>query len=296
MNKVYSFFEEMLFYPKWYHWPFIFLLLPFSFIYMTIAHFKFPRKFEDMGIPIVSVGNIVLGGSGKTPVSIEIANKFKRYKPVVLLRGYGRKSKGLLVVSENGNIKTDVENSGDEAMEIALNTKATVIVSEDRKKGIKKAKELGAGFVILDDGFDKPFKKLNIVIDEKIKNPFPLPAGGYRYPRIALRFADIILKENENFKREVKLPQGDILISAISKPDRLLKWWKGDYKFFPDHYDFKWDDLKIYKDKKIVCTMKDYVKLKKFPLNLSVIELNIDINKDVLNKIENYLIKLQQKG
>ena len=66
---------------------------------------------------------------------------------------------------------------------------------------IKKAKDIGCGFVILDDGFDKPFKKLNIVIDKKIKNPFVLPAGGYRFPRIALKYADIILEENKNFKR-----------------------------------------------------------------------------------------------
>jgi tetraacyldisaccharide 4'-kinase len=249
-----------------------------------------------MGIPIVSVGNIVLGGSGKTPVSIEIANKFERYKPAIVLRGYGRKSKGLLIVSENGNIKTDVENSGDEAMEIALNTKATVIVSEDRKKGIEKAKELGAGFVILDDGFDKPFKKLNLVIDEKIQNPFPLPAGGYRYPRIALRFADIVLKEGRDFVRKVEVPKGDVLISGISKPERLLKWWKGKYEFFPDHYDFKKEDLRKYENETIVCTMKDFVKLEKFNLSLKVLRLNVDIDENVLNKIENYLIKLQQKG
>jgi tetraacyldisaccharide 4'-kinase len=295
-TKIYNFFEEMLFYPKWYHYPFILLLLPFSFLYMVILHFKFPKKYEDLGIPIISIGNIIIGGSGKTPVSIEIANKFKHLKPCVVLRGYGRKSKGLVVVSKNGEIKTDVDVSGDEAMEIALKTKASVIVSEDRKKAIEKAKDIGCGFVILDDGFDKPFKKLNIVIDEKIKNPFTIPAGGYRFLRIALKYADIVLKENQNFKRVVKIPNGDILISGISKPKRLLKFWNKEYKFFPDHYDFKKEDLKNYKDKKIVTTMKDYVKLKKFGLNLEVIELKIELDLEVLNKINEYLIKFQQKG
>jgi tetraacyldisaccharide 4'-kinase len=263
---------------------------------MIILHFKFPKKYEDLGIPIISIGNIIIGGSGKTPVSIEIANKFKHLKPCVVLRGYGRKSKGLVVVSKNGEIKTDVDASGDEAMEIALKTKASVIVSEDRKKAIEKAKDIGCGFVILDDGFDKPFKKLNIVIDEKIKNPFTIPAGGYRFLRIALKYADIVLKENQNFKRVVKIPNGDILISGISKPKRLLKFWNKEYKFFPDHYDFKKEDLKNYKDKKIVTTMKDYVKLKKFNLNLEVIELKIELDLEVLNKINEYLIKFQQKG
>jgi tetraacyldisaccharide 4'-kinase len=263
---------------------------------MSVLHFKFPRKYKNMQIPVVSVGNIILGGSGKTPLSIEIANRFEKYKPAVVLRGYGRKSRGLLVVSEWGDIKEDVEKSGDEAMEIALFTKALVIVSENREEAIKKAKDMGAGFVVLDDGFDKPFKKLNIVIDEKIKNPFTLPAGGYRYPRIALKFADLILKEGRDFRRKVNVPEGEILISAISKPKRLLKFWKKKYVFFPDHYDFKFEDVEKFKNKKIVCTMKDYVKLKKFPLDFRVIKLQMELNQDILDKIEKYLIKFQQKG
>jgi tetraacyldisaccharide 4'-kinase len=263
---------------------------------MTIAHFKFPKKFENLGIPVVSIGNIIIGGSGKTPVTIAVAKCFEKYKPAVVLRGYGRKSTGLFVVSREGEILGNIETSGDEAMEIALSSKATVIVSEDRKKGILKAKELGCGFVLLDDGFDKPFEKLNIVIDQKIKNPFTIPAGGYRYPRLALRFADIVLEEGRDFERKVKVPKGDILISAVSKPQRLLKWWKGEYKFFPDHYEFSPEDLESYKDKKIVCTMKDYVKMKKFPLNLEVMRLEIDLKKEILDKIEKYLIKFQQKG
>ncbi|EDM23936.1 tetraacyldisaccharide 4'-kinase [Caminibacter mediatlanticus TB-2] len=296
MNKIYNFFEEMLFYPKWYHYPFIILLLPFSFIYMIILHFKFPKTYEDLKIPIVSIGNIIIGGSGKTPFAISLANYLQKYKPAVVLRGYKRKSKGLIVVSDGKEILVEVEKSGDEALEIANLTKAIVIVSEDRKEAILKAKELGAGFVILDDGFDKPFKKLNIVIDITIKNPFVLPAGGYRYPRLALRYADLILKEDRDFKRKVNLPNGDILISAISKPKRLLTYWKKEYKFFPDHYNFKLKDIQKFKDKKIVTTFKDFVKLKKFNLNLDVITLKVEIKKDVLRKIEEYLIKFQQKG
>jgi len=247
-----------------------------------------------MGIPIISIGNIVIGGSGKTPFAIFLANFFKEYKPAVILRGYKRKSTGLVVVSKWGEVLVDVEISGDEAQEIATSTKALVIVSEDRKEGIKKAKEMGAGFVILDDGFDKPFKKLNIVLTKKIKNPFCLPAGGYRYSKYFLKFADIII--TDEIKREVKIPKGDILITAISSPERLLKYWQKEYKFFPDHYDFKWEDLEEFKDKIIVCTKKDYVKLKKFPLRLKVIELKLYVKKDILDKIKRYLIKFHKKG
>ncbi len=253
-------------------------------------HFKFPRKFENMGIPIISVGNIIIGGSGKTPFTKALINKFENKKIVVVMRGYKRKSKGLIVVKNFEKTLVDVEKSGDEAMEIASFTNAAVVVSEDRKKGIIKAKEMDADFVILDDGFDKPFEKLNIVLDKKIKNPFTLPAGGYRYPRIALRFADIIINKLE---RDVKIPKGDILISAISDPKRLLKYWNKDYKFFPDHYEYKWEDLKQLQNKIIVTTAKDYVKLKKFPLKLKIIELNIKIPDIITEQIANYLIKFQ---
>jgi len=292
---MYSFFEELLFSPKWYHYLIIVFLLPFSIIYYFIVLFKFPKKYEDLDIPIISIGNIIVGGSGKTPISIAIANQFKDKKPAVILRGYKRKSKGLVVV-KNRDILVDVDISGDEAMEIAKKTDAIVIVSENRKKAILKAKELGAGFVILDDGFDKPFKKLNIVIDKKIKNPFLLPAGGYRYPRSFLKFADLILKEGKDFKRVVKVPNGDILITAISKPKRLLKYWNKEYIFFPDHYDYKYEDIEKFKEKKIVTTFKDYVKLKKYNLNLEVMDLEVELNENVIKQIDNYLIKLHQKG
>jgi len=287
--KIFDFFEEML----WYHYPFIFLFLPFSFVYFLVVFIKFPRKYEDLGIPIISVGNIIVGGSGKTPFTKSLVDYLKDKKVAVVLRGYKRKSKSLVVVKDFKNILVDVEISGDEAMEIAIFTNAAVIVSEDRKKGILKAKEIGAEVVILDDGFDKPFKKLNIVIDKKIKNPFLLPAGGYRYPRTFLKYADIVIND---LKREVKAPNGDILISAISNPKRLLKYWNKEYKFFPDHYDYKWEDLKEFQEKIIVTTMKDYVKLKKFPLNLKIIDLNVKIPKNVLNQIDEYLLKFQQKG
>ncbi len=278
----------MLFYPKWYHYFFIILLLPLSFIYFLSIYFKFPRKYENLGIPVISVGNIIIGGSGKTPLTKAIVNHYKNKKIAVVMRGYKRKSKGLVVVKNFKKILTDVEMSGDEAMEIAMFTNSAVIVSENRKEGIIKAKEMGADFVILDDGFDKPFKKLNIVIDKKIKNPFVLPAGGYRYPRSFLKYADFVVKE---IKREVKVPNGDILISGISNPKRLLKYWNKEYKFFPDHYEYKWEDLKEFKDKLIVTTAKDYVKLQKFPLKLKIIDLEVKLTDELIKKIDEFLIK-----
>jgi tetraacyldisaccharide 4'-kinase len=288
-NKIFSFFEEMYYSPKWYHYLFIAFLLPFSFIYFFIAYLKFPKVYEDLKIPIISIGNIIVGGSGKTPFTLFISNYLDK-KVAVVLRGYGRLSKGTIVVKDFNNVLMPVEISGDEAMEIALFSKAAVIVSENRKKGIEKAKELGAEVIILDDGFDKPFKKLNIVIDRKLKNPFVLPAGGYRYPRFMLKFADLVIKEGIDFKRKIKKIKGDVLISAISNPQRLLEYADvKEYKFFPDHYFYKKEDIEEFKDKVIVTTRKDYVKLKNFNLNLKVIDMELEIKKDILDKINEFV-------
>jgi tetraacyldisaccharide 4'-kinase len=294
-EKIYNFFENMYYSPRWYHYPLILMFLPFSFIYLFLVFFKFNRKYKDLKIPIISIGNIILGGSGKTPFAIAIANYLKNKKVAVILRGYKRLSKGMIVVKDFNEILVPVEVSGDEAMEIAISTNAAVIVSEDRENAIRKAKELGAEIVILDDGFDKPFKKLNIVIDKKMKNPFVLPAGPYRYPRFMLKFADLVLKEGIDFKRVVKKTKGDILISAISNPKRLLQYVDvKEYRFFSDHYYFKRKDIEEFRDKIVVTTKKDYVKLRQFGLKLKVIEMDLEINQNILNKIERYLLKFHK--
>jgi len=290
--------ERYLFNPTFFDKIISFLFLPFTFIYCLIAYFKFPKKYKDMKIPIISIGNIIIGGSGKTPFTISLANELQDV--AVILRGYGRKSKGCYLISKQGEILEDVEISGDEAQEIAQNTKASVIVAENREEGIELAKRIGAKIVILDDGFDKPFKKLNIVIDVSIKNRFCIPSGGYRYPRTFLKYADIILKENIDFKRVVDVPECPdcVLISAISKPQRLLKYVKTDkYHFFIDHYDYKKDEieniLKKYNAKTILTTNKDYVKLKNFGFDIKVIELKFEISSNVMNKIKEYLVKYE---
>jgi len=288
--------ERYLFNPTFFQQIISFLFLPFTFIYCLIVYFKFPRKYKDLQIPIISIGNIIIGGSGKTPFTISLANKLDNV--AVVLRGYGRKSKGCKLISKNGEILEDVEISGDEAQEIAKASKASVIVAENREEGIRLAKKIGAKVVILDDGFDKPFKKLNIVIDIPIKNSFCIPSGGYRYPRSFLKYADIILKENRDFKRMVNVPKCEdcVLISAISKPERLFEYVKTDkYHFFIDHYEYKKEEieklLQKYNAKTILTTNKDYVKLKKFGFDIKVIELNLEISDSVMDKIKEYLVK-----
>ena len=155
--------EEYLFFPNSFQKIISFLLLPFTFVYMLIIFTKRAMaKQIEFGIPIISVGNLIVGGSGKTPITIELASKYENV--CVILRGYGRASKGLQIVSLEGKILVDVKTSGDEAMLLAGSLpKATIIVCEDRIKAILKAKELGCKIIFLDDGFSKyQISKFNI--------------------------------------------------------------------------------------------------------------------------------------
>lgn len=253
----------------------------------------------EFGIPIISVGNIIVGGSGKTPITIKLASKYEN--ACVILRGYGRVSKGLYVVSLNGKILVDVKTSGDEAMLLANSlSNATIIVSENRIKAILKAKELGCKIIFLDDGFSKyQIAKFNILLRPKDEptNIFCLPSGGYREPKGFYSQANIELLEGTDFERVIsikkdgkvcELPVKTILITAISKPKRLLEFLPKDIKMisFPDHYTFTKDDIfKIqneYKDYSFVTTGKDFVKLKEFNItNLYLMDLDIKINEKV---------------
>lgn len=269
----------------------------------------------EFGIPVISIGNIIVGGSGKTPVTINLASKYEDV--CVILRGYGRASKGLQIVSLRGKILLDVKSSGDEAMLLANSLpKATIIVSEDRTKAILKAKELACKIVFLDDGFSKyQISKFNILLRPKDEptNIFCLPSGGYREPKSFYASADLELVEGRDFKRVItikkdgkicELPSKTLLLTAISKPKRLLEYLPKDIKMvsFPDHYTFtKEDILKIqeeYKDFSFLTTGKDLVKLKEFKIkNLYLMDLEIEISSNVdFSLLDEYLNSFKKES
>ncbi|WP_417334386.1 tetraacyldisaccharide 4'-kinase [Halarcobacter sp.] len=303
-QKIFLWVEDYLFFPNTFQQIISFFLLPFTFLYMLIIALKrASAKVIEFGIPVVSIGNIIVGGSGKTPFTIHLAKKYANV--CVILRGFGRESKGLYVVANNGEILEDVKTSGDEAMLLAnrLND-ATIIVSEDRKEAILKAKELGCKVVFLDDGFSKyDIKKFDILIrpKEEPTNLFCLPSGGYREPKMAYSYADLELQEGRDFKRVVSfskdgkyvdiLPMKLLLLTAISKPKRLLDFLPENtvMEAFEDHHTFTKDDIdKIkveYKDYSIVTTEKDFVKLQNFDLD-DIYLMNLELQLEDENKLE----------
>ena len=284
-RKIYAFAQDYFYSPNLRQKYLAIALLPLSWIYCAgvILKSKFSKTL-DFGIPIISIGNLTLGGSGKTPLGIAILNEFEG--GCVVLRGYGRASSGLVKVAISGEILTDVKTSGDEAMEYAKSVKnANVIVSENRDIAIKEAKNLGAKYVLLDDGFGKfHIKKFNVLICPSAKPyfDFVLPSGAYRYPSKFYAKADYVVKEGEDFTRESEIINQTtkmVLVTAIANPQRLEPYFSlcVGREIYPDHYAFSRDELaKIlarYGATSLLVTRKDAVKMEEFGLPLSVIAL-----------------------
>lgn len=279
------------------------LLLPFSVLWNFGVRIKMMLATKNKitpVIPTISVGNLSLGGSGKTPLCVAISSIVKG--GAVILRGYGRKSKGLIVVSHGGKIMANVKDSGDEAMLYArLLNGVSVIVSEDRLAGIIKAKELGARYALLDDGFGKfNIKKFDILINPSYPPalPFCLPSGGYRYPLDFVKYANYIAFSGRDFKSSsyIKNPsQRMVLVSAIANPARLFEFFNQSVAqmFFPDHYDFNKVELEGILSKfnatSLLVTQKDYVKIADFGLNVSILEQNTIVCSEFVNRLENFI-------
>lgn len=134
------------------------LLLPFAFLYgcvLHIRHFLYDRRLltqVSFNFPVIVIGNLEAGGSGKTPHTIYITRLFRKFKPALLSRGYKRKTKGFLELPQHGQ----AEDYGDEPMLFKENFPGLhVAVCERRPEGIKKLKTLHpeTGMVILDDAY-----------------------------------------------------------------------------------------------------------------------------------------------
>jgi tetraacyldisaccharide 4'-kinase len=180
------------------------LLLPFSFVYSLVA--KVRNRFYDRGVfktskfplPIIVVGNLSVGGTGKTPhVEYLIRLLHRKFKVATLSRGYGRKTTGFVVAGKG----TTANLIGDEPMQYFSGfDDITVSVCEDRVHGVERLLKLPAPpqVVIMDDGFqhraiDPGLKILLTPADQPFTRDYLLPAGNLREGREGYRRADILI-------------------------------------------------------------------------------------------------------
>src|SRR2546425_333248 len=129
------------------HHPFAkWLLLPLAWLYrlglsLRSLYFKAFHPPEKLGRPTIKVGNITVGGTGKTPFVIYLAKLLEKrnLQPVVLTRGYGRRSSGLIKVTGKGGSRSNADLTGDEPQLISQQVRCPVYVCEDRRVGAMAA-------------------------------------------------------------------------------------------------------------------------------------------------------------
>ncbi len=178
------------------------LLFPLSLKYAYVVFFR--NKFYDWGVfkshsfktPTICVGNISLGGTGKTPMIDLLINHYQNKKVVVLSRGYGRKTKGLIHAHSNST----ASEIGDEPKQLlSMHPEIELVVSEARVKGMQYIEsQIKPDLVLLDDAFQhRSLKaKVNILLTTYSKPYFKdyyLPLGTLRDHRISVNRADMLV-------------------------------------------------------------------------------------------------------
>jgi len=280
------------------------LLYPLSIIYYLISVIRkkisIPQKFN---IPIICVGNIYIGGTGKTSAAIEIIKILNKSKKICFLtKGYGRKSKKDIYLNELNISNQNTVDTGDEAL--LLNKYGDVYISNNRAKAINTIIKLGYDAIILDDGFQDHliFKNLNILcFDSKnwIGNNNLIPSGPLREPLKAIKEANFIIikgEKNQIIENEIKKLSPNIEIiyaenriennETLKNKNFIAFTGIGDpYSFFntllnnnikiikqiiyPDHFQFTEKNYKVLFQEaennncNLITTEKDWVRISK---------------------------------
>lgn len=291
---------------NWQSW----LLFPFGCLYAGITALRLsihqPLK---VNVPVICIGNLTAGGSGKTPTAISIAKilKQKNKNPFFISRGYGGTLSDILV---DINIHSASE-VGDEPLLLARY--APVIINHKRDKAALRAIEEGADIIIMDDGFQNPLlykDKSLLVIDGAagLGNELPIPSGPLRefFTHGIKRAQGIIMLGKDLHNIIAKTPQlpifkGHIQPQKIDKTNRKVIAFAGigrPEKFyqslqdcglqviktisFPDHHFYKNSELESIiseaeaNDADIYTTAKDMVKIPhKMQNHFNVLEIGI---------------------
>ena len=189
------------------------LLLPFSWVFILVSKLRYcfyhfiPGMQKKVSVPVIVVGNITVGGTGKTPLVMMLVEKFQEmgFKPGVVCRGYGAKLKSPCHVNDSMN--TDL--AGDEAVEVASVTGCPVVAFPDRVSACQRLIELGCTIIISDDGLQhyRLHRDIEIALidgQRLLGNGYCLPAGPLREPKSRLYSVDrIVITQGDNNHEEV---------------------------------------------------------------------------------------------
>ena len=301
------------FWDKKYHTFFSIILLPISFFYRIIVSVKkITTTKKEFTIPIICIGNIYIGGTGKTPLSMKIWEIFKNEKkPVIIKKNYK-------------NHKDEIE---------LIKKYSKIITSEKRSEGINLAIEKKFDLAILDDGYqDFEIKKnINIICfnsQQGIGNGQTIPSGPLREKLDSLKNCQIVFingKKNLEFEDKLKkynnkltffyfnyyvknlnefINRKLISFAGIGNPENFFKLLKENHLNiikeidFPDHYEYTQKDLENLSDlekkynAKLVTTEKDYLRISSFnrrSFGMIPIKVNIDNQEKFIQIIKKFI-------
>lgn len=267
------------------------LLSPLGVLYGASVAFKARRaKPHDAGMPVICIGNLTAGGSGKTPIAIAVAQALRARgrKPFFLTRGYGGSEQGPVQVARAHSASA----MGDEAL--LLVRAAPTIVARDRAAGARLAAEKDADVLVMDDGHQNFAlrKSLSLVVvdaESGFGNGLMIPAGPLREPvRQGLSRADAVVlvgdgnPDLQNFSGPVlrarlvaeTAPVSGKTVFAfagIGRPEKFMASLEeggatvAGSCFFADHHPYTDDEILQLKaiagETMLVTTEKDFVRL-----------------------------------
>jgi tetraacyldisaccharide 4'-kinase len=220
------------------------IINPITLIYKAIVAYRnsqFDQKKNIKHIakcPVISVGNLSMGGTGKTPF-VQLLTRMllaMDIKPVVIGRGYKKKLKGEVIVSDGQKILSTPENAGDE-MYLLANTLPVPVIAHEKKYLAARAaeREFSPDCIVVDDGFQHRYldRDLDIVIiDENTNsNPYLIPRGRLRELPKSLKRADVIVKNGTfDFAEDIQIEVEDKLVielnTQLGTPYRLIDKYK----------------------------------------------------------------------
>ncbi|MCK9396964.1 MAG: tetraacyldisaccharide 4'-kinase [Methylobacter sp.] len=288
----------------WYKDPFIGVwLMPLGFLFSDFVKF---RKFlyrvgvlkkHSLPVPVIVIGNITVGGTGKTPLIIWLAELLKGegFKPGIISRGYGGQAE---VCPQQVAANSTAEQVGDEALLIAKQTGCPMAVSPIRADAARLLLEQSDCNVILsDDGLQHYALNRDIEIavidgERRFGNGYCLPAGPLREPIERLQSVDFIVVNGEKSEDNeismqitgntaVNLVTGEEkplhefsstgchALAGIGNPERFFKLLESagltcKTHSFPDHYKFQPSDISFPGSEPVLMTEKDAVKCMTF--------------------------------
>ncbi|MGI9405237.1 MAG: tetraacyldisaccharide 4'-kinase [Hyphomicrobiaceae bacterium] len=165
----------------------------------------------EAGLPVICIGNFTAGGTGKTPLAIEIAKRLKAkgFRPFILTRGYGGTITGPYDVNPDRDVAARV---GDEPLLLAR--VAPVVVARDRAMGARHIERMGADVIIMDDGMQNPSlaKTLTIAVVDGTRglgNGWTMPSGPARAPLAdQVPLADAVVVNGNGSCTQDSIPNG----------------------------------------------------------------------------------------